>query len=44
KNELKVAVLDGFLYITDLQVAGKKRMDIKSFLNGYQIESTAIFV
>lgn len=44
KNELKVAVLDGFLYITDLQVAGKKRMDLKSFLNGYQIESTAIFV
>ena len=36
---LKVATGDGYLDIKELQLAGKKRMDIVSFLNGYSIKS-----
>lgn len=36
---LKVATGDGYLDIKELQLAGKKRMDIVSFLNGYTIKS-----
>ena len=35
KKYLKIAGLDGFLYITDLQIAGKKRMGIAEFLRGF---------
>jgi methionyl-tRNA formyltransferase len=34
KSYLKVACLDGFLYIHDLQLSGKKRLPIKEFLAG----------
>lgn len=43
KNNLKVAVSDGFIRINEIQLAGKKRMEIKSLLNGFQIEASAIF-
>lgn len=36
---LKVATADGYLDIKELQLAGKKRMDSVSFLNGYSIKS-----
>lgn len=36
KDSLKFATNDGFIHIHDLQLQGKKRMDIKSFLNGYK--------
>ena len=36
---LKVATGNGYLDIKELQLAGKKRMDIVSFLNGYSIKS-----
>ena len=36
---LKVATGDGYIDIKELQLAGKKRMDIVSFLNGYSIKS-----
>lgn len=36
KKELKVAVKEGFLVIEELQVSGKRKMDVQSFLNGYQ--------
>jgi methionyl-tRNA formyltransferase len=36
KSELKIAALDGWLHITDLQLEGKKRMDVASFLRGYR--------
>lgn len=36
---LKVATGDGYLDIKELQLAGKKRMDNVSFLNGYSIKS-----
>ncbi len=36
KHFLKVACQDGWLQITDLQIAGKKRMKIQDFLRGFQ--------
>ncbi len=36
KKELRIAVAEGFLEIEELQVSGKRRMDSKSFLNGYK--------
>ncbi len=35
KNFVKVACGDGWLQITDLQIAGKKRMKIQDFLRGF---------
>lgn len=35
KKQLRVATENGFFDITDLKMAGKKRMDTKSLLNGY---------
>ena len=35
KNELKVAAKNGFLSIYEIQMPGKRKMDIKSLLNGY---------
>jgi methionyl-tRNA formyltransferase len=35
KKHLKIACSDGFLYINDLQIAGKKRMGITEFLRGF---------
>lgn len=40
KNKsLQVATGDGYLDIKELQLEGKKRMDVVSFLNGYQIDT-----
>lgn len=36
KNILKVACTNGWLQITDLQIAGKKRMKVQDFLRGFQ--------
>ncbi|MCK5170863.1 MAG: methionyl-tRNA formyltransferase [Bacteroidales bacterium] len=36
KTFLKVAVENGFINITELQQAGKKRLNIKDFLRGFQ--------
>lgn len=36
KKELKIAVKEGFLIIEQLQIAGKRKMDVISFLNGYK--------
>ena len=38
KNYIKFAAIDGFISIKDLQLQGKKRMDVKSFLNGYTVD------
>ena len=35
KSFLKIACSDGFLHITDLQLAGKKRLEIEPFLRGF---------
>lgn len=36
RSYLDVAVADGFLRLLSVQLAGKKRMDISSFLNGFK--------
>lgn len=36
KNEFKIYTEDGFYLPSELQLEGKKRMDVKSFLNGFQ--------
>ena len=41
KNEIKIAVPDGFLKIDSLQLAGKKKMDSKSLLNGYTFQANS---
>ena len=42
KNEIKIAVTNGFLKIESLQLSGKRKMDSKSLLNGYVFHSNAI--
>lgn len=39
KTYLKFACTDGYLHITDLQLEGKKRMQVADFLRGYTIKS-----
>ena len=41
KNELKVAVKEGFIHILEIQLPGKRKMDVKSLLNGYHFEENA---
>jgi methionyl-tRNA formyltransferase len=41
KNEIKVAVKNGFLKIESLQVSGKRKMDSKSLLNGFTFYENA---
>jgi methionyl-tRNA formyltransferase len=36
KKYLKVACADGFVHLTDLQLAGKKRMRVEEFLRGFK--------
>lgn len=36
KNYLRFACADGLIEVLELQLEGKKRLDIKSFLNGYK--------
>ncbi|MFZ9215263.1 MAG: hypothetical protein ACO21S_08815 [Sediminibacterium sp.] len=39
KTYLKFACADGYLHIIDLQLEGKKRMQVQDFLRGYKINS-----
>lgn len=39
KTFLKISTQDGYIKLEELQIAGKRRMDIKSFLNGYQLDT-----
>ncbi|MDD3723664.1 MAG: methionyl-tRNA formyltransferase, partial [Lutibacter sp.] len=41
KNEIKVAVNEGYIIIESLQLAGKKQMDSKSLLNGFRFYENA---
>ena len=43
KTYLDVAVKDGFLRVTELQLTGKRRMNTIDFLNGYNFEEEARF-
>jgi methionyl-tRNA formyltransferase len=41
RKEMKVAVQDGYIYIEEIQFPGKKKMDIISFLNGFEVKKHA---
>jgi methionyl-tRNA formyltransferase len=41
RKEMKVAVKDGYIYIEEIQFPGKKKMDIVSFLNGFEVKKIA---
>ena len=41
RKELKVAVSKGYIIIKEMKLPGKRNMDIKSLLNGYQFEEDA---
>jgi len=41
KSTLKVAVQNGYIFIEELQLPGKKKMDVKSLLNGYIFKTDA---
>jgi len=41
KNDIKIAVTNGYIIIESLQLAGKKQMDSKSLLNGFQFKENA---
>ncbi len=41
KHFIKIACADGFIQVHDLQLQGRKRMDTKSFLNGFDFEDGA---
>ena len=41
KEEIKIAVNGGFIYIDQLKISGKKKLDSKSLLNGYSFSTNA---
>ena len=41
KKEIKIAVKGGYIYIDELKISGKKKLDSKSLLNGYSFSSNA---
>lgn len=41
KKEMKISVVDGYIKIEEIQFPGKKKMDIVSFLNGFEIKKQA---
>ena len=43
KKELKIAVENGYLIIEKLQISGKRQMEVKDFINGFQFKKQ-IFV
>jgi len=44
KTFMKVACANGYIYIKELQMAGKKRMSIEEFLRGFKMESDFRFL
>ncbi len=40
KNYIKVAVKNGYIYINDLQLAGKKRLNVSEFLRGFELNNS----
>ena len=41
KNSVKIAVREGYIDLLDIQLPGKRKMDIKSILNGYTFHENA---
>ena len=42
KKELKIQTGDGILSLLEVQLEGKKRMDIEAFLRGYEVMEQTI--
>ena len=42
KNFFKVAVQDGYVSLADVQLAGKKRMNVVDFLRGFSTEGISM--
>jgi methionyl-tRNA formyltransferase len=42
KNEMVVQTGGGALSLREVQLAGKKRMDVGSFLRGYRVEAGTV--
>ena len=38
---MKIAVNNGYLFINEMQIPGKRKMDIKSLLNGYNFDENS---
>jgi len=43
KSNIDIAVKNGYIRLLDVQQAGKKRMSVKDFLNGFPMAEKAIF-
>jgi methionyl-tRNA formyltransferase len=41
KKEIKIAVDEGFIYLDELKLSGKRKMDAKSLLNGFSFSEDA---
>jgi len=41
KKSLKVAVKNGYIYLDEVQLSGKRKMEVKSLLNGYRFSLNA---
>ncbi|MGB3343883.1 MAG: methionyl-tRNA formyltransferase [Aequorivita sp.] len=41
KNKLKVACSDGYVHLLEMQMPGKRRMEVSSLLNGYAFDVNA---
>jgi methionyl-tRNA formyltransferase len=44
KTFIKVAIPEGYIYIDELQMSGKKRLTTKDFLNGYNFKENTYFI
>lgn len=42
KRYFKVATQDGYVHLVDVQLTKRKRMDVKSFLNGHKINQESV--
>ena len=42
KDEFKISCIGGYIMLRDIKIEGKKRMKIKSFLNGFNIKNELI--
>lgn len=41
KKEMKVAVKEGFIHLKEIKLSGKRKMDVQSLLNGFEVSKNA---
>ncbi len=42
KNHIKIAARDGYIYLVELQITGKRKLPVREFLNGNEINEEII--